>query len=126
MIEVGEGKYKVWLLSLKMGDDFLVIIGGGEKPHLGGFSLCINGSPISVSLPNHKDYLISHEAAEKIHKKINRNVIVICGIHIDRATDDDIKKLIENSRECINRFLINPSSACIDCVPLLKDPKLYQ
>ncbi|MCS7098302.1 MAG: hypothetical protein NZ922_04935, partial [Candidatus Methanomethyliaceae archaeon] len=97
-----------------------------EKPHLGGFSLCIDGPPISISLPNHKDYLISHEAAEKIHRKINHNIIVICGIHIDKATDYDIKILIENSKECINKFLINPSSACIDCASLLKDLKSSQ
>lgn len=126
MIEVGEGRHKVWLISFVMGEDLLVIIGGGEKPHLGGFSLCIDGPPISISLLNHKDYLISHEAAERIRKKINRNIIVICGIHIDKATDYDIKILVENSRECINRFLINPSNACIDCASLLKDPKPSQ
>lgn len=110
MIEFGEGKHKVWLISFNLGDELLIIIGGGEKPHMGGISICTGTPPISISLPNHKDYLISHNAAWKIHRKYNRNVIVICGIHIDNATKEDIEILLRNSEKCIEKFILDSSS----------------
>ncbi|MDH5807013.1 MAG: hypothetical protein QXW62_00340 [Candidatus Methanomethylicaceae archaeon] len=105
MIEFGEGKHKVWLSSFNLGNELLIIIGGGEKPHIGSISLCTGTPPISISLINHKDYIISHNAAWKIHKKYNCNVIVICGIHIDNATKEDIEILLRNSEKCIEKFI---------------------
>ena len=36
MITSGEGRYKVWLKEERIGNDRLYILGGGEKPHIGG------------------------------------------------------------------------------------------
>lgn len=111
MIEFGEGKHRVWLISFNLGDDLLIVIGGGEKPHVGGISLCTGGRPISISLPGHKDYLISHSAAWSIHRKCNRNVMVVCGIHVDNATEEDIEILLRNSQKCVEKFMLDLSNA---------------
>lgn len=111
LIEFGEDRHKVWLISFDLGDDLLVVIGGGEKPHVGSVSLCAGGPPISISLIDHKDYLISHSAAWRIYKKLNRRVIVICGIHVDNATKKDIEILLRNSEKCVEKFILGPSNA---------------
>ncbi|RZN55273.1 MAG: hypothetical protein DSO09_03375 [Candidatus Methanomethylicota archaeon] len=107
MIEFGEGKYKIYLNYFKIGDELLVIIYGGEKPHIGSISICNNTYPFSISFLGHKDYIISHYASEKIFKKLNSKVIVICGIHIENATKEDIEILINNSKKCVEKFLEN-------------------
>ncbi len=36
MITSGNGKYEVWLKQIKLGNDRIYILGGGEKSHMGG------------------------------------------------------------------------------------------
>ena len=48
MITSGEGKYKVWLQQKKIGDNLVYILGGGEKPHIGGVVICEPGKSSQV------------------------------------------------------------------------------
>ncbi|MGQ9759158.1 MAG: prenylated flavin chaperone LpdD [Candidatus Methanomethylicaceae archaeon] len=105
-VEYGEGRHKVWLDIIDAGHDLIVFIGGGEKPHVGAISVCtFNGSPFTISLLEHKDYIITHNASQIICKETGRNTTVLSGIHIDNASEKDIEVILRNSKECTRMML---------------------
>ncbi|MBU1667139.1 hypothetical protein KKC13_01900 [bacterium] len=104
MISAGRDKYRVNLQHLAIGQDILVIITGG-KEHIGGLSLAENDSCSTLSKKGHKESLITKSVAPMIQSTLNRDVLVVCGIHIDNATANEIKILVTNTQTCVNIFL---------------------
>jgi hypothetical protein len=104
--EHGEGRYKVWADVIETGEDLIVFIGGGEMPHIGSISISEKGGePFSISVPEHKDYVVSSEAARKISEATSRVCLVVVGIHVKNASKLDIQKLLRNSNKCIDVLL---------------------
>lgn len=107
----GEGKYRVFAEAIAAGDDLLVYLGGGEKPHIGGASYSEpSGQPVSFSIPRHKDYIVSHEVSEKICKMTGKRCLVVVGIHVDRASKEEIAILVRNALRCAD-LLVNELGA---------------
>lgn len=106
MIKAGEGRYTVRLTSQKIGEDLLVIITGGEKEHIGSATLKEEKDGIqTISKKNHKDYVVAEQLIELIYDTIKKDILVVCGIHIDHATKEEIDILIQNARKCVDIFL---------------------
>jgi hypothetical protein len=102
MITSGDGKFKVWLEEKKIGKDLLYILGGGEQTHIGGIVICEpNKEPQIIRLTGHYDDIVLKPIAKTACKIYDTKVIATGGIHIDNATKDDIKKLIENCKELV-------------------------
>ena len=100
MITSGKGKYKVFLKKIKLDDDLVYILGGGEKSHVGGIVVCEPGKKTQMlKLEGHYDYVVLEPIAEKACKKYKTRVTVIGGIHIDNATKEEIKKIVDNCKE---------------------------
>lgn len=113
---VGKGKYSVNLVATITMDGLIVSIVGGEKPHVGTVALSIpqpnpeNSSRLSVTtslltLTGHKDDEVARPAAEVLAKELNQIVVVIAGLHIEHATQKDLKKLVDNSMQIVEMFL---------------------
>ena len=97
MITSGNGKHRVQLEKQMIGDHLLLILEGGEKPHIGSVVTCEPGKDaILVSLGTHKDYIVLKPIAETACKKYNTTVVAVGGIHIDNATREDIDLIIKN------------------------------
>ncbi|MEM4657648.1 MAG: hypothetical protein QXX77_04410 [Candidatus Methanosuratincola sp.] len=97
----GEGRYQIFAEAIRAGDDILVFVGGGEKPHIGGFSLSEpSASPVSLSIPLHKDFVVSHQVSEKVSKATGKRCLAVAGIHIENATKEEISILVKNSMIC--------------------------
>ncbi|MDD1764635.1 MAG: hypothetical protein LUQ46_01310 [Candidatus Methanomethyliaceae archaeon] len=104
--EYGKGKYKVWADSIPAGHELVVFIGGGEKPHIGSVSISEKtGKAFSFSIPEHKDYIVSNDAACRISEATGRRCLVVVGIHIQNASKLEIKKLLENSGKCVDKLI---------------------
>jgi len=104
--ETGNGRLSVWAEAIHAGGELVVYIGGGDRPHVGGISVAGSGDhPISFPLPGHMDYIISSESASRISEASGSVCVVICGIHIDRASKEEIDSLITNSRKCVDMLL---------------------
>ncbi len=105
MITSGNGKYEVWLKQMKIGDDRIYILGGGEKSHIGGVVICEpNKSPNVIRLEGHYDDVVLEPIAKAACKKYNTKVVAIGGVHIDNASREEIDKIVENCKglvECI-------------------------
>jgi len=105
MITSGEGRYKIWLKTIDVGNDTMYLLGGGEQTHIGGVVICEPGNPIqSIRLEGHYDYVVLEMIAQALCEKQGKTIVVLGGIHIDDATKDEIEIIIENCRrlqECI-------------------------
>jgi len=102
MITAGEGKYRVFLDKRELDGDIILILGGGEKSHIGGVIICEPGNESQIiRLGNHYDYQVLTPIAEETCKKYNKTVVAIGGIHIDNATKEEIQIIVNNCKELI-------------------------
>ena len=100
MITSGEGRYKVWLKQEQIGEDKLYILGGGEKPHIGGVVVAEPGKePQTVKLGTHYDHVVLKPIAEEACTKYNVTAVAVGGIHIDDASKDEIDIIVRNCKE---------------------------
>lgn len=86
---------------LKMGNDLLVSVTGGNKPHIGCVSVTlprpssynpknVSATTSTINLPGHKDDVVANYIADAVCKKVNATVVVACGIHIDAIQPEEI------------------------------------
>jgi hypothetical protein len=104
MICEGSGKYMITLTHFNVGEDLLIIITGGDE-HIGGISLLENNSFTSISKKNHKDTYVTKMIAPIIYNALHKDVLVVCGIHLDDATKEDIDTVLANTHKCVEEFL---------------------
>lgn len=115
-VSAGKEKYKITLVAVATMDGLIVSLVGGEKPHIGAVAISIprpslkNSSKFSVTtsiftIPAHKDDELAKPVAERLAKEFTQTVVVIAGVHIDRASDDDIRKLVYNSEQAVKKLL---------------------
>ncbi|MDU3581547.1 MAG: hypothetical protein E7F68_07520 [Clostridium butyricum] len=108
---------KISISVTKIGEDYNIILEGGEKTHIGctvisipRLSLIGDGSISSTSsvlnVIGHKDEEICRYVAEKICE--NKNAVVVCcgGFHIDNITQDRIKEVINGVRELCEKVIL--------------------
>ena len=89
-----------------IGEDLLITISGGEKPHIGCVVLAIsrpsltNDGTVSVTssvlnITGHKDELLCRKFAEKRCVETGKNVVCTGGVHVEHITKEQIKELLE-------------------------------
>ena len=105
MITSGNGKYKVWLSSRRIGDDLVVFLGGGERSHVGGVVIAEPGKKVkAVRLTGHYDDIVLKPIAETACKKYKTKVVAVGGVHVDNATNEEIDLLVENCRRLLSEI----------------------
>ena len=77
-----------------VGRDLLVLITGG-KEHLGS----VSSKAFSFSFPGHRDSVISDAAAASISAALNTNCVVLCGIHFDNITREQIEEVVRKGEK---------------------------
>ena len=111
----GVGKYKVTLMAIESGEDIIVTIYGGELPHIGAVAISIarpslekpnkiSSSTSVFTLIGHKEDQIAKEIAESITKTTKKNNVTIVGLHIQKATKEDINCLILNTKDLVRKL----------------------
>jgi len=106
MISAGEGRYTVRLESYNVGKDMLIVITGGEKDHIGSATLIeAKGHLQTIIKKGHQDHVVSEKMANIIYDTIGKDLLVVCGIHIDDASKEEINILVDNVQACVNTFL---------------------
>ena len=106
MISAGEGRYAVRLESHKIGKDMLIVITGGEEDHIGSATLIeTKGHLQTIIKKGHQDHVISEKMANIIYDTIGEDLLVVCGIHIDNASKEEINILMDNAQTCVDRFI---------------------
>ena len=106
MISAGEGRYSVRLESYDIGKDMLIVITGGEEDHIGSATLIeAKGHLQTMIKKGHQDHVVSEKMANIIYDTIGKDLLVVCGIHIDDASKEEIDILVKHAQACVDTFL---------------------
>lgn len=89
----------------RIGHDLLITIHGGDEYHIGGVALAYptqshyrDATTVSVNTitaPGHKDYLVANSSAEKICRALEVTTLVSVGIHVEKATTEQIGMIVQ-------------------------------
>jgi hypothetical protein len=91
-LEKNQGRIHLVLEACYMGNDLVVMISGGDRPHLGTITAGARLEPLqTVQLQNHKEFYITEEIAVLPRKKFPGNFAICCGTHLDNITKDELK-----------------------------------
>ncbi|MGW8320096.1 MAG: prenylated flavin chaperone LpdD [Thermodesulfobacteriota bacterium] len=115
LIATKEGQYDVEAHVRSLGEDLLVAISGGEKPHIGAVAVAqprpslkdptVTSATVSViCCIGHKEDDLAKQAAEKLAASLNTRVVVTAGIHWDNLSEEGIQKVIRNCRVLLERI----------------------
>ena len=93
--------------ATRVGKDLLVTVVGG-KAHvgavaLGGFHRRSYASVLAV--PNHRDDIIAKEAALRISKELRQSCVVVVGIHVRDATEEQVAEIVDTSFSLVNELI---------------------
>jgi gallate decarboxylase subunit D len=107
-VSASNDKFGLSAEVLEMGDDCLVAVWGGTRPHIGAVgiaqvrpSLRDPNKPSATSsvftFVGHKEDVVAKTLAEELARRLERNTVVAAGIHWDNLSEDDIASI---SRLC--------------------------
>jgi len=108
--------YQVVISAVPIGDDLVVLVWGGEKPHVGAVAVGvprpslenseITSATTSVyALVGHKEDDLARMMAQKIASTLKRNVILTAGIHVDNISADGIEVIETNCRKVLESLI---------------------
>ena len=115
-IHTNVGAYDLTANVRLIGNDLLVAIWGGEKPHIGAVAVAqprpslknpdINSSTASVfSYVGHKEDELAKAVSEILAAILKTNVVVTAGIHWDNLSSEGIRRVIRNSEMLVDLIL---------------------
>lgn len=117
-IEFTEGQppYRIDAKLNYCGRDLVVMIGGGTVPHIGAVALGVSRFSLADSAKisatasvlcrtGHKEDLLARHAALSIAGRLNINVVVMVGIHVDKAKAEEITTMERNFNELLKKIL---------------------
>ena len=115
-INTSQGEYDLSASIRLIGQDILVAIWGGEKPHIGAVAMAqprpslkdpaVTSSTASVfSYVGHKEDELAKATAEILAATLKTNVVVTAGIHWDNLPQEGIQRVIQNSEILVDQIL---------------------
>lgn len=110
------GRIKLNMRAFLIGEDLCVIISGGERPHIGCVTISVPRPSLSdasvvsattsvLNLIGHKDDEVARVVSNELSSKLNKTVVVTCGIHLDNITQEEINITIELIKESTNNLI---------------------
>ena len=115
-IQTREGEYDLTANVRLIGQDLLVSIWGGDKPHIGAVAMAqprpslmdpsVTSSTASVfCYVGHKEDELAKAVAEILAAALKTNVVVTAGIHWDNLPLEGIQRVIRNSEILVEMIL---------------------
>ena len=116
MLKTSEGEYDLEASVRLIGQDLLVAIWGGEKPHIGAVSVAqprpslkdpkvTSATASIICLPAHKEDELAKAVSEVLASVLNTQVVVTAGIHWDNISEEGIRKIIRNSEILVDLIM---------------------
>ena len=116
VIKTNEGAYDLEAHVRLIGNDLLVAIWGGEKPHIGAVSVAQSRpslrDPDATSATasvfcfvGHKEDELAKAASEILAAALTTHAVVTAGIHWYNITKEGIQKVIQNSEILVDLIL---------------------
>ena len=103
------GSYDIEAEALRIGDDYLVAIWGGDKPHIGAVAAAqprpslakpgITRATASViCFPAHKEFELARVVSETLAAALGSSVVVTAGIHWDNLDREGVASVMSNTK----------------------------
>jgi len=107
-VSTSRGEYDLEASVRAIGEDLLVAVWGGEKPHIGAVAAAqprpslkdprTTSATASVfCYLGHKEDGLAKQAAERLAAAFDTRVVVTAGIHWDNLSEEGIRKVMQNS-----------------------------
>jgi hypothetical protein len=111
-----EGSYDLEAGVRLIGEDLLVAIWGGERPHIGAVSVArprpslkdpeaTSATASVICLLGHKEDELAKAASEVLAAALHTPVVVTAGIHWDDIEPEGIQQVIRNSKILVDLIL---------------------
>jgi len=99
-VTLSDSKFPLQAVIIPMGEDLLISITGGTRPHLGGVSL-VDASPDGnfsqvLVLPGHREDEPALAVGRQVAQATGRVVSVAVGIHWDGLKKKEIQEIRRN------------------------------
>lgn len=115
-VKTKTGSFDIEAGVRRIGDDLLVAIWGGEKPHIGAVSVAQSRPSLKnpetksatasvICFPAHKEDELAKAVSEVLSALLDTRVVVTAGIHWDNISKDGINKIISNSELLVDLIL---------------------
>jgi hypothetical protein len=112
------GRIHIEFVPVAMGNDLCVSIFGGEIPHLGAVAVAQvrpslrdpaqrSASTSVITLLGHKEDVIASRVAHDLAAKLNKNVAVCCGIHVDHISTEELEFIDAAMARFCESFQVN-------------------
>lgn len=120
-VQTPPGDYQLNAGVRLIGEDVLVAVWGGEKPHIGAVAAAqprpslrdpqVTSATASViCFVGHKEDELAKAAAEVLAGMLNTRVVVTAGIHWDNLDQAGIQKVLRNSETLLEMVLAKITS----------------
>lgn len=103
-IKVSRGRFRIEASIQEVGQDVLVSIWGGSRPHIGAIGMAtprpslkdpkkLSATSSNFTFVGHKEDTVVKAVSEKLASRLKTNVVVTAGIHWDRITLKEIETI---------------------------------
>ncbi len=110
------GDYSLEAAIRVLGDDLLIAVWGGTKPHIGAVGVAhprpslkdpnqVSATTSVYTVVGHKEDTVVQMMATRIAAALNRMVVITAGIHWDNLTPEAIEKIVANT-ETLTRIIV--------------------
>lgn len=109
-VTCGSGALAVTARAESAGRDIIAVVTGGTSPHAGAVALAVpceptpEGTDCSASVlcaPGHRDDIPARRLSLLLCKTLRRTVCMTVGIHLDNASADDIRALLQHAESAV-------------------------
>lgn len=89
----------------RQGRDRLVTIAGGDAPHVGCAALAADGQTRRLDRAGHREGEIAASLAGRASARLDCAVCVVCGIHFDAITREEIAAVLAAVEDMADAWL---------------------
>jgi hypothetical protein len=111
-----QGRFRIDALVQSLGDDLLVSVWGGTRPHIGAVGIAIprpsldDPQRVSATSSNytflgHKEDAVVKQVSESIAAALGRNVVVTAGLHWEGLAPRDLEDIEGLTRQLVGKIV---------------------
>jgi hypothetical protein len=116
LVEISKGRFKIHGFVQEVGQDLLISIWGGTRPHIGAIGIAVprpslknpkkwSATSSNFTFSGHKEDIVVKKFSEKLASRLRRNVVVTMGFHWDGITSQEIKTIQNLTQKLSDQIL---------------------
>jgi hypothetical protein len=115
-VKASRGRFKTCGFVQEVGQDILVSVWGGTRPHIGAVGIAAprpslknpkkwSATSSNFTFPGHKEDTLVKRISERLAAQLRRNVVVTAGIHWESLTLEEIETIENLTGKLTDRIL---------------------